>query len=105
MADTIELEARLSAIELAVLTHVLQSGLDNPLFDPRTFALSRRDAWIGVANAICSQCTTEEEDHRFARAYAAALERLGHLLVSLAEPIQEAVDELRSDSSGGEPTA
>ena len=97
--DVIELEARISALELAVLTHILQSGLDSPLYDARSFAAGRRDAWAGVASAMCEGCTSDEEEHRFTRAYAASLERLGHLLVSLAEPVQEAVDEVEAQGS------
>lgn len=102
MADNLELEARISALELAVLTHILQSGLDNAAFDPRSFAATRRDAWASVGTAMCEGCTSDDEENRFMRAYAAALERLGHLLVELAEPVQEAVNEVggvsRSDT-------
>jgi glycine/D-amino acid oxidase-like deaminating enzyme len=98
LADAIELEARLSALELVVLTHVLQSGLSSSLYDPRAFALSRRQAWAGVASAMCEGCTTEDEENRFTRAYAAALERLGHLIVSLADPVQEAIDEVNAEN-------
>lgn len=96
MADAIELEARLSALELVVLTHVLQSGLPSPLYDPRAFAAARRDAWAGVAAAMCEDCTSQDEERRFTHAYAASLERLGHLLVSLAEPVRDAIDEVNS---------
>jgi glycine/D-amino acid oxidase-like deaminating enzyme len=107
MPDAVELEARLSALELVVLTHVLQSGLPSPLYDPRAFAAARRDAWAGVATAMCEGCTSQDEDRRFTHAYAASLERLGHLLVSLADPVQEAMDEVNAagaDSPGAEPT-
>ena len=97
MADAIELEARLSALELVVLTHVLQSGLTSSLYDPRAFARARREAWAGVATAMCEGCSTEDEESRFTHAYAAALERLGHLLVSLAEPVQEAIEEVNAE--------
>jgi glycine/D-amino acid oxidase-like deaminating enzyme len=97
LADAIELEARLSALELVVLTHVLQSGLTSPLYDPRAFAAARRGAWAGVAAAMCEGCTSQDEESRFTRAYAAALERLGHLLVSLADPVQEAIDEVNAE--------
>jgi hypothetical protein len=103
LADAIELEARLSALELVVLTHVLQSGLTSSLYDPRAFALARREAWAGVASAMCEGCVSEDEESRFTHAYAAALERLGHLLVSLAEPVQEAIDEVNAE--GLPPTA
>lgn len=94
MADTIDLEARLSALEMIVVTHILQSGIGLSGFDPRSFAASRRDAWSAVGKAVCDGCSTEDEEKRFARAYANALERIGHMLVALAEPVQEAVDEV-----------
>ena len=94
MADAIELEARISALELAVMTHILQSGLDSPLYDPRAFAAARRDAWTSVGAAMCQDCSSDADERRFTEAYAGALERLGHLLVSLAEPVHEAIEEL-----------
>jgi hypothetical protein len=94
VADSIELEARLSALELVVVTHILQTGVSTPEFDPRAFALSRRDAWAAIGEATCQHCETESEEMKFARAYASAMERLGHLLVALAEPVQEAMDEV-----------
>lgn len=94
MVNMLELEARISALELVVLTHVLQSGLPDAAFDPRAFAVSRRDAWVAVGNAMCAQCLPGDEDDAFTQAYAEALERLGHLLVALAEPVQEAISEI-----------
>lgn len=92
MADSIELEARISALELVVLTHVLQSGLPDAAFDPKAFAVSRRDSWAAIGTAMCQECT--DEDQAFTRAYSAALERLGHLLVALSEPVQDAISEV-----------
>jgi hypothetical protein len=109
MANAIELEARISALELVVLTHVLQSGIPDAAFDPKAFAVSRRDAWAAIGNAMCEGCTTQSEDDEFARAYGAALERLGHLLVALADPVQEAISEIgrekaaRSNAPGEPP--
>ena len=100
MTDAVDLEARISALELVVLTHILQSGLDSAAYDPKAFAMTRRDAWSGVATALCEGCTTQDEEERFTRAYAAALERLGHLLVSLADPVQEALDEVSAAGAG-----
>jgi hypothetical protein len=100
MADHVELEARISAMELVLATHLLQSGLSSPEFDPRAFAISRRDAWIAVGNAACQSCTSDEDEKRFVESYAASLERLGHLLVALAEPVQEAIDEVLEMNSG-----
>ena len=97
MADAIELEARISALELAVMTHILQSGLDSPLYDPRAFAAARRDAWTSVGAAMCQDCSSDADERRFTEAYAAALERLGHLLVSLAEPVHEAIEEVTAE--------
>jgi glycine/D-amino acid oxidase-like deaminating enzyme len=97
--DAIDLEARISALELAVMTHILQSGLASPLYDPRAFAAARRDAWMGVGAAMCQDCSSDGDERRFTEAYAGALERLGHLLVSLAEPVQEAIDEVVSDNA------
>lgn len=94
MADLIELEGRISAMELVIVTHILQSGIGTPGFDPRAFAASRRAAWSAIGEATCKGCASEVEEQRFAEAYAAALERLGHLLVALAEPVQEAIDEV-----------
>ncbi len=102
MADLIELEARISAMELVLVTHLLQSGIASPSFDPRSFASSRRDAWTAIGNATCSSCASDDEERAFAEAYAAALERLGHLLVALAEPVQEAIDEF--DGSVSKPS-
>jgi glycine/D-amino acid oxidase-like deaminating enzyme len=99
VSDAIDLEARISALELAVMTHILQSGLDSPLYDPRAFAAARRDAWTSVGAAMCQDCSGDADQRRFTEAYAAALERLGHLLVSLAEPVQEAIDEVISDAT------
>jgi hypothetical protein len=92
--DPVDLEARISALELVVATHVLQSGLGVPGFDPKAFAEARRDAWTVIGQAMCAGCSTEAEEERFTRAYANALERLGNLMVSLADPIQEAIDEV-----------
>lgn len=94
MADHIELEARIAAMELVLVTHLLQSGVATPGFDPRAFATSRRDAWHAIGQAMCVGCATEDEEQQFTRAYAEALERLGHMLVALAEPVQEAIDEI-----------
>ena len=94
MIDAVELEARISALELVVLTHVLQAGLPDAAFDPRAFATSRRDAWAAIARSMCEGCGTASESDAFTRAYSASLERLGHLLVSLADPIQDAIDEI-----------
>jgi hypothetical protein len=96
MADLIDLEARLSALEMILTTHVLQSGVSTPGFDAASFAASRRDAWIEVGKAVCDACTTQDDEARFVRAYSAALERMGHLLVTLAEPVQEALDEVNA---------
>jgi len=103
VADYVELEARLSALELVLVTHVLQSGVLTPGFDPTAFASGRRDAWSAIGDAMCESCTSDAEEQKFTRAYAAALERLGHLLVTLAAPVQEAideVDELKSSPTG-----
>ena len=94
MADNVELEARISAMELVVLTHILQSGVESAAFDPRAFAAARRDAWAAIGKSICEGCSSGAEEEKFARAYAAALERMGHLLVELAQPVQEAIDEV-----------
>ena len=94
MADYVELEARLAALELVVVTHLLQSGVATPGFDPHAFASGRRDAWAAIGSAMCQACSSEVEDQRFTRAYAAALERLGQMLVTLADPVQEAIDEV-----------
>ncbi len=95
--DVIELEARISALELAVLTHILQSGLQDAQYDARVFAVGRRDAWASVAKALCQTCSSEDEERKFTEAYAGSLERLGHLLVSLAEPVQEAIEEISAE--------
>lgn len=100
--DPIEVEARISALELVVATHVLQSGLGVPGFDPIAFAEARRDAWTVIGQAMCAGCSHEAEEERFTRAYASALERLGNLMVSIAEPIQEAVDEIDAVARSGE---
>jgi len=94
MADLIDLEARISALEMIVVTHILQSGVGLAGFDPTAFATSRRDAWAAVGKAVCAGCSTEADETQFAQAYARALERIGQLLVVLAEPVQEAVDEV-----------
>lgn len=94
MADIIDLEARISALELVVITHLLQTGVTSPGFDPRSFAKNRRDAWTAIGEATCEGCQSESEEMKFTRAYASAMERLGHLLVALAEPVQEAIDEV-----------
>ena len=99
MADNVELEARISAMELVVLTHILQSGVESAAYDPRAFAASRRDAWAAIGKSICEGCDSAAEEEKFARAYAAALERMGHLLVELAEPVQEAIDEVAAMGS------
>jgi hypothetical protein len=77
-----------------VVTHILQSGIADAAFDPKAFATSRRDAWAAIGSAMCQSCSSQSQEDRFTRAYAAALERLGHLLVTLADPIQEAIDEV-----------
>jgi uncharacterized protein (DUF2342 family) len=84
-------------LELAVMTHILQSGLDSSAYDPQAFAVARRDAWTSIGTAMCQDCSDEAEERRFTEAYAAALERLGHLLVSLAGPVQEAMDEVMAE--------
>lgn len=94
MVDMVELEARTAALELVVATHILQSGIVDAAFDPKAFASSRRDAWAAIGNAMCQSCGSQSQEDRFTRAYAAALERFGHLLVTLADPIQEAIDEV-----------
>jgi hypothetical protein len=95
VADHVELEARISALEMVVATHILQSGIATPGFDPTAFANGRRDAWSAIGNAMCEACSSEAEEKRFTRAYADALERLGNMLVVLAEPVQEAIDEVQ----------
>jgi hypothetical protein len=97
MINAVELEARISALELVVLTHILQSGIADAAFDPMTFATSRRDAWSSISRAMCEGCTSEAEDREFTSAYGVALERLGHLLVTLAEPFEQAIDEIGSE--------
>lgn len=94
MADHVELEARIAALEMVLATHMLQSGVSTPGFDPTAFATGRRDAWAAIGHAMCEACASEDEEKRFTRAYADALERLGHLLVTLAAPVQEAIDEV-----------
>lgn len=103
MADHVELEARISAMELVLVTHLLQSGISSPGFDPRAFATSRRDAWAAIGQATCAGCVSDDEEKRFAEGYAAALERLGHMLVALAEPVQEAIDEVREARDAARP--
>jgi glycine/D-amino acid oxidase-like deaminating enzyme len=80
---------------MVLATQMLQSGIATPGFDPTAFATGRRDAWSAIGNAMCEACNSEAEEQRFTRAYAEALERLGHLLVVLAEPVQEAIDEVQ----------
>jgi hypothetical protein len=99
--DLVDLDARISALELVVATHVLQSGIGIPGFNPKAFAESRRDAWAIIGESMCAGCSTEAEEERFTRAYANALERLGNLMVSLAEPIQEAIDEVEALARSG----
>jgi hypothetical protein len=102
MADLVDLEARLAAMEMILVTQLLQSGVATPGFDPHAFAGGRRDAWAAIGAAICEECTSDADERRFTQAYAAALERIGHLLVALAAPVQEAideVDELRAEPS------
>lgn len=96
MVNAVELEARISALELVVLTHVLQAGLPDAAFDPAAFAASRRDAWTAIARSMCEGCDTASESDAFTRAYSASLERLGYLLVTLAEPIQDAIAEIEA---------
>jgi glycine/D-amino acid oxidase-like deaminating enzyme len=103
MPELIELEARIAALEMVVTTHILQSGLSDATFDPKAFASARRDAWAGVSGAMCQACDSDAEEHRFTRAYAAALERLGDLLVMLADPIQEAIDEVGAGGRTAQP--
>ena len=93
--DIVDLEARISALELVVITHLLQSGVAIPGFDPRAFAQSRRNAWTAIGEATCEGCASDSEEMKFTKAYAAAMERLGDLLVALAEPVQEAIDEVQ----------
>ena len=100
--DLVDLEARISAMELVLVTHILQAGIPSPEFDPVAFAKSRRDAWIAIGNATCAACTSESEERRFTHAYATALERMGHLLVMLAEPVQEAIDEVNAMNTAAE---
>lgn len=94
MADLLEIEARISALELVLVTQILQAGVGMAGFDPKAFAASRRDAWTSIGRAMCTDCTSEADEDRFTRAYAAALERIGHLMVTISEPIQEAIDEV-----------
>ena len=96
MADLVEVEARISALELVLVTQILQSGVSTPEFDPRAFAAGRREAWTAIGKATCESCSSESEERHFTQAYSAALERLGHLLVTLAEPVQEAIDEVQA---------
>ncbi len=103
LADYVELEARIAALELVLVTHVLQSGLTVPGFDPQAFASGRRDAWSAIGKAMCEACTSDEEERQFARAYAAALQRIGDFLVTLVEPVQEAIDEVAQLGSAPAP--
>ncbi len=103
MADNIELEARIAALELVLVTHMLQSGVATPGFDARAFATGRRDAWHAIGHAMCVGCASEGEEQQFTRAYADALERLGHMLVALADPVQEAIDEIDELRSARQP--
>ncbi len=100
----IELEGRISALEVVLVSHILQSNVADPDFDPRAFAAGRRDAWAAIGAATC-QGASDGEEKDFADAYAAAMERLGYLLVTLAEPVQEAIDEVRNSLSSGAATA
>lgn len=102
MSDIVELEARISAIEMLVVTQLLQTGVSYPGFDPRAFAASRRDAWVAIGQAACRSCTSEVEEKKFTEAYAVALERLGNLLVELAQPVQEAIEEVNASNSATE---
>ena len=94
MADILEIEARLAAMELVLVTHILQSGVATAGFDPKAFATGRRDAWRSIGQAMCMACADEGDEQQFTRAYAEALERFGQMLVALAEPVQEAIDEV-----------
>lgn len=94
MADLLEIEARISALELVLVTQMLQAGVGTPGFDPKAFAASRRAAWASISQAMCMDCTSDAEEDRFTRAYAAALERIGHLMVTISGPIQDAIDEV-----------
>ena len=100
MLDIVELEARISAIEMLVVTQLLQSGVAHPGFDPRAFAVGRRDAWVAIGRAACAGCSSQEDEKRFTEAYAGALERLGNLLVELSTPVQEAIDEVNAVAAG-----
>ncbi len=100
----IDLEGRISALEVVLVSHILQSNVADPDFDPRAFAAGRRDAWAAIGAATC-QGASDGEEKDFADAYAAAMERLGHLLVTLAEPVQEPIDEIRNSFSSGSATA
>jgi hypothetical protein len=94
MADLLEIEARISALELVLVTQILHAGVGTAGFDPKAFAASRRDAWASIGQAMCTDCASDADEDRFTRAYAAALERIGHLMVTISEPIQEAIDEV-----------
>jgi hypothetical protein len=98
--DMVELEARISAIEMLVVTQLLQSGVSHPGFDPRAFAVGRRDAWVAIGRAACEGCSSREDENKFTEAYAVALERLGNLLVELSAPVQEAIDEVNAVAAG-----
>ena len=100
MADLVDLEARLAAMEMILVTHLLQSGVATPGFDPHAFASGRRDAWAAIGHAICTECANDADERRFTQAYAAALDRMGHLLVALAAPVQEAIDEVDELGAG-----
>jgi hypothetical protein len=94
VSDLLELEARISALELVLVTQILQAGVGTVGFDPKAFAASRRDAWASIGRAMCADCSSDQDEDRFTRAYAASLERIGHLMVTIADPIQQAIDEV-----------
>ena len=113
MGDLLEIEARISALELVLVTQILHTGVGTVGFDPKAFAASRRDAWASIGRAMCRYCTSDTDEDRYTRAYAAALERIGHLMVTVSEPIQEAIDEVdaavaslscRKDGTGQPPS-
>ncbi|MCW1430204.1 hypothetical protein [Novosphingobium sp. JCM 18896] len=98
MTQVLDIEARISALELVVLTHILQSGLPDAAYDPKAFAAARREAWASIGTAMCDGCTSDSDDHRYTRAYGTALGRLGDLLQTLAEPVQEAMSEIAAEN-------
>jgi hypothetical protein len=57
----IELEARISALEVVLVSHILQSNVADPDFDPRAFAAGRRDAWAAIGAATCQGASDGEE--------------------------------------------